>query len=71
MTIRSRKLLGTLLLVLFIVIYALIAMEVGAARFAEASAISQVLYFLIAGTAWVVPAGLLIRWIQRPDATPE
>jgi len=24
-------------------------------------------FFLTAGLAWVIPAGLLIRWMQRPD----
>ena len=24
-------------------------------------------YFLVAGLLWVFPAGLLIRWMQRPD----
>ncbi|MHA1133725.1 MAG: DUF2842 domain-containing protein [Alphaproteobacteria bacterium] len=27
----------------------------------------QAAYFLVAGLLWVIPAGLLIRWMQRPD----
>jgi len=27
----------------------------------------QFAYFVTAGLAWVIPAGLLIRWMQRPD----
>lgn len=67
MTVRARKFVGMIALVTFIFAYALIAMEIGAARFAEADPIAQALYFLIAGLAWVVPAGLLVRWSQRPD----
>jgi hypothetical protein len=25
------------------------------------------LYYVIAGLGWVIPAGLLIKWMQRPD----
>ena len=27
----------------------------------------QWLYFLVAGLLWVLPAGLLVRWMQKPD----
>lgn len=67
MTLRLRKLIGAILLVAFILIYSLIAMEIGAARFAEASTPVQAIYFLIAGLLWVPVAALLIRWMQRPD----
>ena len=67
MTVRTRKLIGSLVLVVFIVLYALAAMEIGAARFAEAPALAQILYFVISGLVWIIPAGLLIRWMQRPD----
>jgi hypothetical protein len=30
---------------------------------------AQVIYFFVAGLAWTIPAGLLIRWMQRPDPT--
>jgi len=69
MTVRVRKFVGMIALVAFIVIYALLAMEIGAARFAEADPISQAVYFLISGLAWILPAGLLVRWSQRPDDT--
>ena len=32
-----------------------------------APAWAQFAYFLVAGLLWVLPAGLLIRWMQRPD----
>jgi len=67
MTVRIRKLIGAILLVAFITVYALIAMEIGAGRFAEASALAQAIYFLVAGLLWVPVAALLIRWMQRPD----
>ena len=66
MTVRIRKFIGMIALVAFIVVYALLAMEIGAARFAEAGPIAQAIYFVVAGLAWVLPAGLLVRWSQKP-----
>lgn len=64
---RARKLVGSILLVLFLFAYALIAMSIGSGRIAEAQHPAQALYFLAAGLLWVLPAGLLVRWMQRPD----
>jgi ABC-type Na+ efflux pump permease subunit len=69
MTIRTRKFIGTVLLVLFMVAYALIAMALGASQIVGGPHILQVIYFLLAGLAWIIPAGILIRWMARPDQT--
>ncbi len=59
--------MGTVLLVLFLCVYALVAAVVGSGRILEASALWQFVFFVVAGLIWVLPAGLLIRWMQRPD----
>ena len=64
---RLRKLVGTILLVLFVSVYALTAMTVAAAKLPGASGLAQFAFFLIAGTIWVLPAGALIAWMQRPE----
>ncbi len=69
MTIRTRKFIGTVLLVLFMVVYALIAMALGASQIVGGPYILQVIYFLLAGLVWIIPAGILIRWMARPDQT--
>jgi hypothetical protein len=69
MTIRTRKFIGTVLLVLFMVAYALIAMALGASHILGGPYILQVIYFMLAGLAWIIPAGILIRWMARPDQT--
>jgi hypothetical protein len=63
---RLRKLVGTVLLVVFVSLYALTAMTVAAAKLPGASGLTQLVFFVVAGTLWVVPAGALIAWIQRP-----
>ena len=64
---RLRKLVGTIVLVAFVAIYALVAMTIGAAKLPGTSGWMQLGYFLVAGLVWVIPAGLLIRWMAKPD----
>ena len=66
MGVRSRKLIGTVVLLAFLGAYALVIASIGAGRIATATPLAQLAFFFVAGLAWVVPAGLLIRWIQRP-----
>lgn len=70
MHIRTRKFLGTILLLLFLAAYALAAMLVAVALQVNSSKFVELVYYVVAGLAWVFPAGLLIRWMQRPDAPP-
>lgn len=67
MTIRTRKLVGTLLLLVFLVLYALMAMLAAVVLQVRDSWIIELAYYAIAGLAWVIPAGLLIRWMAQPD----
>jgi hypothetical protein len=63
----KRKLIGTVMLLVFLAIYAWLAAVIGAGRITLASHWAQFAYFVAAGLLWVIPAGLLIRWMQRPD----
>jgi hypothetical protein len=67
MPARTRKFIGTVVLLVFLPFYAWAAVVIGAGRITAAPAWMQFAYFLTAGLAWVVPAGFLIRWMQRPD----
>ena len=67
MTIRTRKLIGTAATVIFLIAYCLIAMVIGNAALVKLSGFGQALYFILAGLAWLPPAMLLVRWMQRPD----
>lgn len=70
MQARIRKLIGTVLLLVFLAAYAWAAVIIGAGRITLAPHWVQLLYFALAGLLWVIPAGLLIRWMQHPDAAP-
>jgi len=67
MRLRSRKLIGAIVLLLSLAVYATIAAVIGSDRIARAPQWAQFAFFLTTGLAWVIPAGLLIRWMQRPD----
>ena len=66
MSVRTRKLIGTVVLLAFLAGYALVVASIGAGRIMTATPLAQLAFFFVAGLAWVVPAGLLIRWMQRP-----
>jgi hypothetical protein len=67
MRTRTRKLIGTVVLLAFLALYAWAAAAIGAGRITLAPHWAQLAYFVAAGLVWVVPAALLIRWMQRPD----
>lgn len=65
MTRRTRKFFGMIALVTLIVVYAAFAMTLGAVVVAKASGGIQMLFFLVTGALWVIPAGLIIRWMEK------
>lgn len=67
MMARTRKFVGMVALLLFLVLYAWVAVAIGSGRITEANGFIQFAYFLLAGLLWVIPAAILIRWMQRPD----
>jgi Protein of unknown function (DUF2842) len=67
MRVRARKLIGTLVLLVFLAAYALVVASIASGRITTAPPLAQFTFFLVGGLAWVLPAGLLIRWMQMPD----
>lgn len=65
---RTRKLLGTVALLAFVIVWALFGMLVAQGRVVELPGYGRFLVFLFLGLIWVLPAGLLIRWMARRDA---
>jgi hypothetical protein len=71
MTMRTRKLVGTILLMLFLAAYACATIVVAVVLQVNASRLAEVAFYVVAGLAWVVPAALLIRWMERPDVRAD
>ncbi|HEY7747193.1 MAG TPA: DUF2842 domain-containing protein [Aestuariivirgaceae bacterium] len=68
MNIRTRKLVGTIATVSFLIVYCLVAMVLGNIALARFGGLGQALYFIIAGLAWLPVAMVMVRWMQKPDA---
>ncbi len=62
---RTRKFVGTIVLLVFLSVYALIAMAVAISL--EVNTTSkwiELAYYATAGLIWVIPAGLIIKWMS-------
>jgi peptidoglycan/LPS O-acetylase OafA/YrhL len=66
MPLRLRKFIGMVALVVLVVVYALVAMTIAAAKLPGLPALVQGAYYVVAGFLWVLPAGAIIAWMQKP-----
>jgi len=65
MSIRLRKFLGAIMLIVLVVAWALVAMALAQSPLIKANGVIEVLYYAVAGLGWVLPAMPLIRWMSR------
>lgn len=65
-TPSARKLVGSLAVLAFVVVYTLLAMWFGATVVNAQSKWVQLAYYAIAGIAWAFPAFAIIRWCSKP-----
>ena len=54
-------------MLLLIFFYALLVMTVAVTTNVPENGLLEFFYYLITGVAWVIPAGAIIYWMQRPD----
>ncbi|SON56009.1 hypothetical protein HDIA_2468 [Hartmannibacter diazotrophicus] len=65
MPARLRSFIGAILLTLLVLIYPLIVMGLAVRILPEASKLVELLFYVVAGLAWVIPAGGIIKWMVR------
>ena len=66
MSLRSRKFVGGVVMILFVMAYALLAMALAQARVVQESGrLVQTAFFAVLGIGWVLPLLPLIRWMER------
>lgn len=68
MRIRTRKFIGAIGLVALVMFWPLLTLALGHSNLSRFYAPAQLIFFLVFGLIWLVPAAYLIRWMQRPDA---
>lgn len=67
MTVRTRKLIGTIGLFVLVTVWALLAMVFAQFAFSSPNAIAAWIFYVVAGMGWALPAMPLIRWMSRPN----
>ena len=69
MRTRKRKFVGTIVMVSFVMVYALVAMALAQSRpVQEAPDLLRGLYYVVVGMAWVLPMLPLIKWMEGEPA---
>jgi Protein of unknown function (DUF2842) len=64
---RLRTFIGAVTLAVFIPLYAMTAMVIASAKLPGASILIQTVSYAALGLLWVLPAGLIVTWMSRPD----
>lgn len=64
---RTRKLVGTIIMLVYALVYALIAMALADSRISQEGFMIKTIFYIIIGLAWIIPLMPLIRWMERPD----
>ncbi|MGE3148925.1 MAG: DUF2842 domain-containing protein [Pseudorhodoplanes sp.] len=68
MSVRLRKLIGSVGLLLLVTVWALIAMAIAQFPPIFQTPYLAFAYYVVVGICWIFPAMPLIRWMSRPDA---
>jgi hypothetical protein len=63
MPLRLKKLIGMILIVILVLIYAILAVTIASATLAEAPWWQHLAFFAISGLVWILPAMLIIKWM--------
>jgi dipeptide/tripeptide permease len=68
MSIRTRKLIGTIALLALVITWGLLAMALAQSVLTDINGFVAAIYYVVAGLGWVLPAMPLISWMARPDS---
>jgi hypothetical protein len=67
MTLRARKFIGTVLTVIWMILYSLIAMAVGGIYVVGRGMPLELPFYVLAGLGWVPVEMIIIKWMSKPD----
>lgn len=68
MTIRTRKLIGAVALLLLAFAWSLMGMVLAQFPLIANSGWMQAVYYVVVGMGWVLPAMPIVSWMLRPDS---
>lgn len=67
MTMRTRKAIGTIATVAFLIAYALVMMAVGGMLVVGRGMVFELPFYILSGLGWLPVVMLIIRWMSKPD----
>lgn len=67
MSSNLRKLTGAATILVYVCVYALIAMALAQGRVQELPKLGQTFAYIVLGLVWILPLMPLIKWMQKPD----
>ncbi|MBP1882690.1 MULTISPECIES: DUF2842 domain-containing protein [Sinorhizobium] len=66
MPVRLRKLIGTILIIILVIVYALAAITFASLLLGTSPWWVHLIYFFLTGLLWILPAMLIIKWMEKP-----
>ena len=66
MSIRLRKLIGAVALLVLVTVWALVGMAIAQFPPIFQNGLVAFVYYVVVGIGWILPAMPLIRWMSRP-----
>jgi hypothetical protein len=67
MPLRLRKFIGAVALFILVIVWALVAMALAQAPSIRDNAIASIVYYMVAGIGWVLPAMPIVSWMSRRE----
>jgi len=67
MPLRLKKLIGTILLIALVILYALVATTVAVAQLSQSGPLVHLAFFFFTGILWILPAMGIIKWLILPS----
>ena len=71
MPVRLRKFIGAVLLFALVIAWALVAMAVAQFPAIRDNTVLSILYYVIAGLGWILPAMPLVSWMSGRQSRVE
>jgi hypothetical protein len=71
MSVRTRKLIGAVALLVLLVVWVLLGMAFAQMPLFAENRLLAAFYYVVVGLGWVLPAMPIVRWMARPDPSPE
>ncbi|MFY9896539.1 MAG: DUF2842 domain-containing protein [Xanthobacteraceae bacterium] len=71
MPVRLRKLFGAVALFVLVIVWALLAMAVAQFPAIRDNTVLSILYYVVAGLGWILPAMPLVSWMSAPRSGSE